>query len=82
MVSKLKAENVLNPPQNPVIISMRIDISELNLSPRKKTVNPSTIQLRRLERSVAAGKTLFPKFIISNEIPKRRTLPMPPPRKT
>ncbi len=56
-VSKLKVENVENPPQKPTTINIRSVGLFPTLSVKKPTANASTMQLMMFESSVASGNT-------------------------
>jgi hypothetical protein len=82
IVSKLKAENVLKPPQNPVITKKRSQGWAIILSESKPIVKARIRQLKKLEMKVANGKTVNDILRTTSDIPNRARLPNPPPIKT
>jgi len=82
MVSKLKVENVLKPPQNPVMINNFNEGLSVILSANIPTANARTKQLIAFETKVATGKTKAKLFCMITEMPYLTMLPNPPPKKT
>jgi hypothetical protein len=55
-VSKLKVENVLKPPQNPIATKFRIKLSPSTFAPIYNRNTPKTRHAKILESKVANGK--------------------------
>ncbi len=79
MVSKLKVENVLNPPQNPTNKNKRT-VSERG--ERKRNVSAIIIHASTFANKVANGITFCSDFIIHCENRNRIEEPKPPPKNT
>ncbi len=78
-VSKLNVENVLKPPQKPVMIK-NFQVEEISVLLIKNViVTASIIQLNALETNVAKGKMVLNRIVIKIEIPYLTRLPSPPP---
>ena len=82
MVSKLKVEKVLNPPQKPTITSKRIIGCAFNFSENMYSISATKAELNTLEASVAIGKVVLKLSFTKVEIPYLTMLPNPPPINT
>ncbi len=81
MISWIKVEKVLKPPQNPTIIKFLITGLKSIFSSIKAMVKPTIMQLRKLAEKVGKGKMAdTPDMVLLN--PKRARLPNPPPINT
>tara|TARA_Y100000588_G_C13498644_1_gene604229 strand:+ start:102 stop:446 length:345 start_codon:yes stop_codon:yes gene_type:complete len=80
-VSKLKVENVLNPPQKPIIKNEENKLLS-SLFIHAYNVIPRIIQLNVFENKVAKGNRVEEKRKTNLETPKRAKLPKPPPINT
>ncbi len=74
-VSKLKVENVLNPPQNPITISGFKKSDDSILFEKVNMVSPKIMQLKTFAVNVPSGNSL----LYSLETPYLLRLPKPPP---